>query len=878
MKELVFNIDTKVKDEKTVIVDIFEGEREGVRVNPLPSSLLTLNKILELKKRDEEDLIDFLIEEETAYLRSISPREKLTFLGKVHIPFSKSFKAFKLLAATGKFFLDKKPAFIDLFSKNPLTFQLEEQESGNFLVTATLKIGEKVLKLRELEMISQGNPPWCTVGASVKMISSDLSWKWIQKSASLSLLSKKELGLLIEELEASDEKFTLIELKNKSSTKTVNPSPYPILKLQDPQGISANLLMDYQHRIVSLHSPDIKDRKLDEERGWEKDLLESGYIKKIVGSSHYYCPQDLVKKALSFLLEIGWHILDLQGREVLLLSDTALEIREEAEEIILKGSLTFGKESYDLIAIKDSIHSRSFSCPLSQKSVGLLPDHFLQGPLLDLLSEGEKKGESLTLKLEQFGEIASLQESLSTLVIDPNLQTLIQTLKETSKAPLSPPSSEFKGNLRPYQQEGVNWLQFLFDAKLSALLADDMGLGKTVQVLAFLSRLTVTLPVLIVCPTTLLFHWERQREEFLPSFPCILHHGLKREKKIREERSLIVTTYTTLRQDFDLFKETHFSIIILDEAQAIKNVETKTTQAILKLQSDFRISISGTPVENHLGELKSQFDFLLPSLFHNDDLSLARVKQKTRPFILRRTKSQVAKDLPEKIEQTLWIEMTDCQKEIYTEAARSIKENISQRKASPMAIFEAILRLRQLACHPLLVKSDYPSLESPKLLQLLQDVDILLEEGQKVIIFSQFTSMLNLISTALHEKNLKTLRLDGSTKNREEVVRQFQEDSSFPLFLISLKAGGVGLNLTQADTVILYEPWWNEAAENQAIDRAHRIGRKGTVLAKRYILLGSIEEKIMELKKEKRKLFDDLFDDTFSSSKLTEDDFYFLLS
>ncbi|MBI3236820.1 MAG: DEAD/DEAH box helicase, partial [Chlamydiales bacterium] len=404
-----------------------------------------------------------------------------------------------------------------------------------------------------------------------------------------------------------------------------------------------------------------------------------------------------------------------------------------------------------------------------------------------------------------------------------------------------------------------------------------MGLGKTVQVLAFFSLLQTKLPLLIVAPTSLLFNWRREIEKFLPNTSICVYHGSER-KQLQEDPfpyDILLTSYALLRQDLFFFQGLRFEVIVLDEGQNIKNPDSQIAQAVFSLRSEMKLILSGTPIENRWEDLWSHFHFLMPGLLGEkkefsskmataalDSRYLVQTKKKTQPFILRRKKGDVAIDLPEKITQTIWVEMSDSQRAIYD---TWIKNQSEQRKkwsqeggaSHRMEILEAILRLRQVCAHPWLAD---PSLEeeplflSGKLQRLMADLEEVVSLGKKVLVYSQFTTMLRLIQKLLPSHFPKHVYLDGSTSNREELVRQFQEDPDTLIFLISLKAGGVGLNLTAADYVFLYDPWWNEAVENQAIDRAHRVGRKDVVIARRYITAISIEEKLMHLKERKKNL------------------------
>lgn len=433
--------------------------------------------------------------------------------------------------------------------------------------------------------------------------------------------------------------------------------------------------------------------------------------------------------------------------------------------------------------------------------------------------EGVWEGEVLYLKRGQVGSLAGLE----TARWDEALWKCAKGFKSPARAEVG---AGFRGKLLPYQQKGLDWLAFLYEWGFSGLLADEMGLGKTVQVLAFLSRLGTNLPVLIVAPTSLLFNWRLEIEKFLPG------------------RVVELISYADLR--LKDFSQKEYEVIVLDESNAIKTSTTQTAKAACKLRGKFKICMSGTPMENRMDEVWSQFHFLMPGLVERNSQS---VKTQVRPFILRRKKEEVQIDLPDKIEQVAWIDMGEEQKELYETAKKGLRLDGMGR----MEILEAILRLRQIATDPRLVGSP---IRGTKMEQLLLDVE---EAGdRKILIFSQFTSMLQLI----REQFPKALYLDGTVtgEKRGELVRSFQEDPECNLFLLSLKAGGVGLNLTAADYVFLIDPWWNEAVERQAIDRAHRIGQKNTVIAKRYLTLGTVEEKMLKLKSEKLKAADQLLD------------------
>lgn len=453
------------------------------------------------------------------------------------------------------------------------------------------------------------------------------------------------------------------------------------------------------------------------------------------------------------------------------------------------------------------------------------------------------EGETLYVKRSQIGSL-SLFMNEDHIRWEDTLLKMAQGLKQGALLETAYPTDSFQGTLLPYQQKGVDWLSFLYQWGFSALLADEMGLGKTVQVLAFLSRIGTNLPVLIVAPTSLLFNWQSEIKRFLPQRKCE------------------IISYTTLRLNEEEYAKKEYEVIILDESNAIKTASTHTARAAYKLQGRFKICLSGTPMENRPDELWSQFQFLMPNLIDRKEL-----KTQMRPFVLRRKKEDIALELPEKIEQITWIEMDEKQKELYD----SYRKGVRLDGATQNQVLEAILRLRQIACDPRLVGSP---LVGAKLERLLSDVKEALEEKRKILIFSQFTSMLQLLKGEFPA----ALYLDGAVPGakRGELVKAFQEEEDCSLFLISLKVGGVGLNLTAADYIFILDPWWNEAVENQAIGRAHRIGQKKTVIAKRYLTVGTVEEKMLQLKRKKQETADQLL--AFEGGGFSEEDLLNLLS
>lgn len=446
--------------------------------------------------------------------------------------------------------------------------------------------------------------------------------------------------------------------------------------------------------------------------------------------------------------------------------------------------------------------------------------------------------------------------------------------------------------LRHYQQQGLNWLCFLKEYQLGGILADDMGLGKTVQTLAFLLKQqelaaagTGCVPSLIICPTSLVGNWVKEAAKFAPSLKLVVIHGAQRKPLLERltEYDIVVTTYPLIVRDNEYYQLHNFGHIILDEAQQIKNAQAKVTQIIKQLQSPFRLCLTGTPLENHLGELKSLMDFCLPGLlgtnaFFNKSFrhSIERyadaekaniLSQRIAPFVLRRTKDQVITELPAKTEIIQTLELEKDQRNLYESIRLSMEKKLRDLFAtqgigsSHIEFLDALLKLRQACCDPRLVKLDQAQKvkNNAKLNWLTQNLPEMVQEGRKVLIFSQFTSMLTLIEAELQALNIDYSKLTGQTRLRQAQIDRFQEGSA-PVFLISLKAGGTGLNLTAADTVIHYDPWWNPAAEKQATDRVHRIGQQKPVFVYKLIAEGTVEEKIQDMQQHKQSLADSILE------------------
>jgi SNF2 family DNA or RNA helicase len=441
----------------------------------------------------------------------------------------------------------------------------------------------------------------------------------------------------------------------------------------------------------------------------------------------------------------------------------------------------------------------------------------------------------------------------------------------------------FRGELRPYQREGLGWLEFLERQRLGGCLADDMGLGKTVQVLAWLQARRVRgsrgKPTLIVAPKSLTHNWISEAKRFAPQLATFEYAGTDRDRSRHalERAELIVTTYGTVRSDVDLLREIEFAVVVLDESQAIKNESSRTARAVRLLRAEHRLALSGTPIENHIGELWSLFEFLNPGMLGRSsafrELALApeggavgdtraAIATAVRPFLLRRTKEQVLRDLPERVEQLVECDMEPGQRREYDELRDHFRRTLLEKKTDAelardkLGILEMLLRLRQAACHPGLLDRARTGESSAKLDVLFPMLEEVLDAGHKALVFSQFTSFLAIVRARLDAQAASYAYLDGQTPSDERAasVSRFQEDPACRLFLLSLKAGGTGLNLTAGDYVFLLDPWWNPAVEAQAIGRSHRIGQERHVFAYRLVCAGTIEQRVLELQERKREL------------------------
>jgi superfamily II DNA or RNA helicase len=617
--------------------------------------------------------------------------------------------------------------------------------------------------------------------------------------------------------------------------------------------------LDTWQQLVTQEIPALQ------QQGWE--IVEDGFRLHFTTADAWYGEISEPEGVEWFELDLG---IEIGSRRISLLPLLLSLLRQHNQR--------------DLLSLSDD-HLLLFG--LDDGSALSLPMGRLR-PILELLVSLHQGGDRIRLNRIHSLLLADLVEQPFIWGGAEGPRRLAEQLANFTAIASVPPPVGLQANLRSYQQQGLDWLQFLRSYDFGGLLADDMGLGKTLQALAHLllekESGRASRPSLVIAPTSLMTNWQREAARFCPTLRLLLLHGSQRMYRRDQLRSydLVLTTYPLLARDEALLLGEEWHLLILDEAQAIKNPTTRMARVANALKARHRLALTGTPMENHLGELWSIFHFLMPGLLGrresfqrlfrnpierqgNSERNTA-LRRRVAPFMLRRTKEQVAQELPPKSEMVVEVTLEAAQRDLY-ETVRlalhgQVQQEISSRGLgrSGIVVLDALLKLRQICCDPRLLKGRVsgPLPVGAKLTLLLELVDELLAEGRRILLFSQFTSMLALIEEALLARNIDYVKLTGETRDRVTPIDRFQ-NGEVPLFLISLKAGGSGLNLTAADSVIHYDPWWNPAVERQATDRAHRIGQEKPVFVYKLITVGTVESRIAELQQRKQALADALF-------------------
>jgi hypothetical protein len=783
-----------------------------------------------------------------------------------------------------------------------LVVELEEQaqEENHFAIKAGLRRAGGRMELdRALHLYSSG---FLLTGDRLARVAPGTSQRWFNafKNHREIVIPQEQLPAFIDRMLSSADTPRL-ELPASLGFESSTEPPQPRLNVKRElrrgggEWFNANLFFEYEGRTVAEHEESNGFLDAGARRWLRRDRERESEARRLLVSlglvpveaqwqqpPHWRLTVTRFPQVAAALLEARWRVT-ADGKAFRAATAMRSEIASGIDWFGLKGEVEFGVETTaQLPELLAALGCSERMIELGDGSYGLLPEEWLQ-QFATIGAMGRAVKDTIRFSSAQAGLLDALLAAQPAIDCDAVFQRFREQLSRFERVEPAVQPAGFTGELRGYQREGLGWLMFLQSFGFGGCLADDMGVGKTVQVLALLEMRRVlrsagklTKPSIAVVPKSLVFNWKREVERFTPQLRVIDHTGLGRDLSRIDECDLLLTTYGTLRRDVALLQQIPFDYVILDEAQAIKNAQTDSAKSARLLSGDHRLAMSGTPIENHIGELWSLFEFLNPGLLGSasifkgaassgrtlDDGSLALIKRGVRPFILRRTKEEVARDLPPKTEQTLYCELEPRERKLYNQLRQHYRESLLPQiekqgvaKAS-ILVLEALLRLRQAACHPGLVDKAQRNRSSAKLDMLFEQLHDVLEEGHKALVFSQFTSLLNLVGTRLDADGIPYAYLDGKTRDRAACVERFQTNAEVQLFLISLKAGGVGLNLTAADYVFILDPWWNPAAEAQAVDRTHRIGQQRHVFAYRLIARDTVEEKVLELQKTKRALAD----------------------
>ena len=837
-----------------------------------------------------------------------------------------------LMCATGRCFLRKfnrfdehTPLQWDEGEPWELFLHITAAPNGQgYEANASLRRGESEMNITKPDLLLPGG--LAIYDGRIARLKDHGAFGWIPflRSQSTVSFSKKEGEAFLEEFLQLPHQPRLT-LPDELKFKTVHGRAKPRLvirrrphqPLETARRLEGHLSFSYGNTLVPATSPNRaiyrKDRKelivrdLEAENAARQRLKQVGFRRAFWTKEENEIAPAQLPKVVRTLTQEGWQV-EAEGSLYRTGSAINMEITSGVDWFGLVGAATFGDAAVPLPRLLRAIKRGETTVRLDDGTVGIIPEEWMQKyGLLAGMSGNENEDDRLRFTRSQAGLLDALLAAEPAVRADENFERARTELRGFAGVHEADTVATFRGELRGYQREGLGWLYFLQRFGFGGCLADDMGLGKTIQVLALLesrrqSRETKpndpARPSLIVVPRSLVFHWKAEAARFTPELRVLDHTGGFRLKPGDHfgDYNAVLTTYGTLRRDAVALKDQRFDYCILDEAQAIKNAGTLSAKAARLIRADHRLALSGTPVQNHLGELWSLFEFLNPgmlgsaSVFGNigrnpDAHTRGVLARALRPFILRRTKGEVARELPPKTEQTIYCDLDGKERKYYNELrdyyrARLLKAGVDEASGQfKIQVLEALLRLRQAACHFGLIDKKKAQEPSAKVDTLLAQLDQVLEEEHKVLVFSQFTSLLAIVRGRLDEAKITYLYLDGKTRDRQTPVEQFQNDPNMKLFLISLKAGGLGLNLHAAEYVYLLDPWWNPAVESQAIDRAHRIGQTRQVFAYRLISRDTVEEKVLALQQTKRDLAEAIITaDNSVMRNLTREDLEVLLS
>ncbi len=812
---------------------------------------------------------------------------------------------------------------------NPWQFQLVPEREGRYWrFSGYFKRGEERLDLKDLQFVSAAGFLASATAIARADSTNGLFWVNAVWPKSKLLIPDKEMDMFLQQFSQLPSVPGVDWPPELALTETRN-TPQPQLAIlsmneSSPKNSSyqAALHFDYGDFVTAAsegeaqchYNPVIRQltwRNPEFELAAAKRLSELGakpHDQRTPFAYQWEVDRSRLVPLFSALQDEGWKV-EAEGRAFRRATQFEAQLSTGIDWFDLNGVMNFEGQRVPLPDLLRALAAHERAIVLPDNSIGFIPDDFIEKYRL-LAGLGVKEGEAIRFKRSQARLLDVLLAAQPEVRADQGFAEYRAKIREWERIGAVDQPAGFVGALRDYQREGLGWLQFLAATGLGGCLADDMGVGKTAQVLAlFESRRQLReenqdsrpRPSLVVAPRSVIFNWKQEAARFTPQLQILDHTQAERHENLTkiENYDIVLATYGILRRDIAKLRKIRFDHVVLDEAQAIKNAASDSAKAARLLQADHKLALSGTPVENHLGELRSLFDFLNPGMLGStasgllsdrrlksgDEQSRMLLSRALRPFLLRRTKEQVARELPAKTEQTLYCEMTTDQRKLYNELRDHYRRNLlgnldaSRWGKSRMQVLEALLRLRQAACHPGLIDKKRREETSAKLDTLIAQMLEVIEGGHKLLVFSQFTSFLSLVRSRLEQEKVQFAYLDGRTKDRQACVEQFQTDPSCPAFLISLKAGGLGLNLTAAEYVFLLDPWWNPAVEAQAIDRAHRIGQTNQVFAYRLITRDTVEEKVLQLQDQKRRLSDAILtDENKNLNALTREDLDLLLS
>ena len=835
---------------------------------------------------------------------------------------------FPRIADSGRFFFrphlqaELQPLTWDAEAAWEFTLIIQPAGDGRqFELCGRLQRGGEQRELAAMHIVSKGQPALGVLDGRLSRFESHQCYSWLDslRESGAVRMTHQDLPKLLTEL-AKLQQFPPIQWPsqwNVEQSANTELRPELVLGIESDAiarrsyPVDATILFHYGDCQVRAGAPgaylvrpekaQLVVRQRDAELRLVRRLVELGAEQQYINGLAIR-PKKIPEMVRTLLAE-DWLVraMNLRYRKP---ADIEVQVSSGIDWFDLDGHVAYDDQAVALPTLLQALDKGETFVRLGDGSLGLLPEAWLRRHRR-WLSFGEVQSDRVRFAQNQISLIDALIAELPEIAVDEQVAAAREKLNRFNGIKPRKPVQAFHGELRHYQCEGLGWLRFLEDFGWSGCLADDMGLGKTVQVLALLAnrrRYQGDGPSLIVAPKSLVFNWQREAERFTPQLKVLNYTGLARkaEREQFTEYDLVLTTYGTLRRDIAFLKAQPFNYAVLDEAQAIKNPHAQSAKAARLLSAQHRLALTGTPIENDWSDVWSLFEFLNPGMLgtlatfkgllkpdapdSQENRGETMVQRMVRPFILRRTKSQVAPELPPRSEQTILCDLSGKQKTYYRELCDHYRASLMKQidaagmQRSKMHILEALLRLRQAACHPGLIDDAQLDVAAAKFETLLPMLDELVAEGHKGLVFSQFTSLLAILRRHLDQRGLRYEYLDGNTRDRERCIEHFQTDESCPLFLISLKAGGFGLNLTAAGYVFILDPWWNPAVEAQAIDRAHRIGQDKTVMAYRLIASNTVESKILELQQRKRKLAEAIISEQNSVIRtLTREDLRLLL-